>query len=280
MRYLIYQMETCPKTQRDHWQGYLELFDQTSLKDVSALFEGKAPHLEQRRGTRKQAMDYCRKGVTAIEGTLTEFGKVDTKQGARGDLAAFTADIKTGMSDAKLCEKHPGAMFLHGAKVDRFRSQIKNDIPPGSKRTWETKGTWLWGPSGAGKSHKARELGGDAAYWKPIGKYWDGYAGESTVILEELTVGDVPRTVMCKLVDKYPLLVNAKGIAHVPFLARHVIVTSNDHPRVVMGDTWWSTIERRFDIVEFGLTDVEKAAEARQQTALADQFFEALGLGI
>jgi len=45
---------------------------------------------------------------------------------------------------------------------------------------------WLHGDTGTGKSHLARRLYPDA-YFKPAAtKWWDGYNGEETVIIDDL----------------------------------------------------------------------------------------------
>ncbi len=46
---------------------------------------------------------------------------------------------------------------------------------------------WLWGASGTGKSHDARhKYATGTTYLKPQSKWFDGYNGEETIILDDL----------------------------------------------------------------------------------------------
>ena len=91
-KYMVYQVETAPETGRDHIQGYLELHRQTDFGVVKRMFSVPV-HLESRRGTRAQAIAYCKKldtryrcPVTGVQPEPLEFGSLENNQGAREDL--------------------------------------------------------------------------------------------------------------------------------------------------------------------------------------------------
>jgi hypothetical protein len=76
-RYLCAQQETCPRTARIHWQGYLEWLQPiriTTLRNLLGAIENSL-HLEGRRGTQDEAIEYTRKVDTGIEGTWFEAGQ-------------------------------------------------------------------------------------------------------------------------------------------------------------------------------------------------------------
>lgn len=83
------------------------------------------------------------------------------------------------------------------------------------------------GPTGTGKSKWAMEKYPNA-YWKQRSKWWDGYAGHETVIIDEF-YGWLPFDLMLRMLDRYPLLVESKG-GQIQFVARNIIITSNRAP--------------------------------------------------
>lgn len=99
----------------------------------------------------------------------------------------------------------------------------------------------LWGPTGTGKSHLARELaakrGGPTYIWGPdMGKWFDGYSGESNVIFEEFR-GQLSFGQLLRLLDKWDCRVETKG-GSVPFLATNIWITSPKH-----WECWYSALE-------------------------------------
>jgi hypothetical protein len=53
----------------------------------------------------------------------------------------------------------------------------------------DVRGTWIYGPPGTGKSRSARADYGDDIYLKAQNKWWDGYTGQQTVILDDMDNG-------------------------------------------------------------------------------------------
>lgn len=49
----------------------------------------------------------------------------------------------------------------------------------------DVRGIWIYGPPGTGKTHRARTRYGKV-YLKPQNKWWDGYQGEETVVIDDL----------------------------------------------------------------------------------------------
>jgi hypothetical protein len=66
VRYAAWQREVREKG-TPHLQGYIEFAKNVSMKAVKALV-GKGAHLEERRGTREQAREYCKKEESALSG--------------------------------------------------------------------------------------------------------------------------------------------------------------------------------------------------------------------
>lgn len=81
--YLIFSLEKCPKTKTLHFQGYCELKEQLSFKQCKELMLNTT-HIESRKKKQKQAIDYCQKNESHIDGPF-EWGK-PKKQGQRTDI--------------------------------------------------------------------------------------------------------------------------------------------------------------------------------------------------
>lgn len=106
IQYMVYQKENGKKTQREHYQGYVELKDKYTRDRVKEFFGDRTLHLEPRRGTQKQAIDYCTKEDTKI-GEPVHFGTAK-KQGKRNDIDEIMEDIEDGHTMKEILTNHKG----------------------------------------------------------------------------------------------------------------------------------------------------------------------------
>lgn len=120
--YLIYQLEKAPETERLHYQGYVEFKECLRMGEVKKRFGLNNIHLEPRRGTQKQAIDYCSKTDSKIKGPWI-FGK-PKNQGHRSDIDEIYEDIRNEMTLNEILNNHGGnalriihaverAMYVH-----------------------------------------------------------------------------------------------------------------------------------------------------------------------
>lgn len=96
--YIIYGIEICPETKKEHYQGYMEFDGQIRFGQLKKIFPKM--HIEQRKGTQKQAIEYCKK-----DGKVYEYGE-KKEQGKRNDLRDIAETvIKKGVQ--AVIEEHP-----------------------------------------------------------------------------------------------------------------------------------------------------------------------------
>lgn len=251
IRYLAYGEETCPSTGQPHHQMFMYLrgnrtWGAGSLGKMGRWFGERHCHVEPMFGSLDENEYYCSK-----EGRLKEFG-LKPKQGARGDLDETKEAIMKGdLTVDELAVENPSMFHQYGRTLDRLE-----DIALRQRfRTQMTAGVWYMGPSGAGKSHACFQ-GFDPAthYVKALGdadlKWWDGYTGQETVILNEFR-GQIQFAELLDLMDKWPKTVSRRGREPVPFLARRILISSIKHPRDVyvnqVGEPW-EQFDRRCEV--------------------------------
>jgi len=235
--YAIWQYE-CGASNTLHIQGYAVFSNKKRLAWLKANCSVTA-HWEARKGTHQQAKAYCSKPETRLSGPWT-FGEDDEAmggQGKRNDLLLLKRKIDSGESELAIADSEE--TFPVWAKYFKVVARYRM-LKSMNERKWHTFCHVFWGPPGAGKSRRALEEAGPGAYWlpRPEGQntvWWDGYEGQEVVVIDEF-YGWIMRDKMQRLCDRYPLLVQTKG-GSTPFLAKKIIITSNEHP-----SSWWPKV--------------------------------------
>lgn len=219
LRFIVFQKERGEEG-TPHLQGYLELKQRKTLNQVKRILQTNTVHLELRRGTAEQAIAYCTKEDTRVEGPW-EGGSVSTGQGTRTDLATIRERIRAGASDQEIADEFFGSWCRYNKAFQKYRSIIT------PKRNWRTEVTVIVGPPGTGKSRKAYDEWPDG-YWKQRSVWWDTYENQKNVVIDDF-YGWIPYDVLLRVCDRYPLLVETKG-SQANFVAEKIVITSNQPP--------------------------------------------------
>lgn len=222
-----------------HLQGFVSNLSRKTLARTKVLLQCPRIHLEQRRGTVSQAIDYCQK-----EGVFEEYGQRPSGQGSRNDLAAVKKSIDDGKRLREIADDH-FTPFLKYHKGIQLYYSLK-----ATPRNWETLVIVYWGSTGTGKTRSVIDNATDL-YTHVGGQWFDGYMGQSQVLFDDFSGSCFKISYLLKLLDRYPMSVPIKG-GFVNWCPREIYITSNLDP-----DIWYANahpehilaLRRRFSFV-------------------------------
>lgn len=264
LKTILYQVEM-GENETLHLQGYLEINSPRAIGWLKGL-NGRA-HWERRKGTRSQAILYCCKEDSrlvrprlwtsrdlswedldpdSLTSCLNSRGiTLVTSENGNCGTNSRLLEIKEKLSERsnsieEIADEHFDLWVRHYRAFEKYMTM------KAEPRNWECEVHVLYGPTGTGKSKWAMDEY-PGAYWKQRSKWWDGYVGHETVIIDEY-YGWLPFDLLLRLCDRYPLLVESKG-GQLQFVAKTIIFTTNKYP-----DEWYNSdscyfpaFERRVD---------------------------------
>lgn len=214
--YIIYGRERGEQG-TPHLQGYIQFAARKSLRQARLLVPGS--HLSVARGTPQENKNYCSK-----EGDVYERGEMQTS-GRRNDLEEIKSQIDSGASNIEIAEQH----FSQWCVYRRSFAEYRTLRMPAADR--DVRVVVIWGPTGTGKSATARAGYPDAYFHSdPTLRWWQGYQGEDTVILDEFAGASAcERSTLLRVLDRYAYHAPTKG-GSVVLRATKIIITSNFPP--------------------------------------------------
>ncbi len=200
IRYLVAGDELTKQTPpRQHWQGYVEYHSAKTLKASQETLQAPDSHHQCRKGTPKEAADYCRKG-----GKFYEHGQC-LAQGRRNDLHDVRDCIKRGGNMSMVCDLATSYQGLCAARLYRqYCSPPRGTVPTV---------TWRHGPTGTGKTRDAIAAFGDKPYYTAHGdiQWFDGYDGQRCMLLDDVRLFSNRYSTWLGLLDRYEYRLWYKG---------------------------------------------------------------------
>lgn len=125
--YIVFQTEVCPETERVHQQGFIMMKKPVRFNNIKKVLGDNAAHCEKRKGTVKQAIEYCKKDDSRQAGPF-EYGVCpETTQGTRNDMEQVQAAIEAGATYDELLQLHFGTAI-------RYQRQLQNVINARAKK--------------------------------------------------------------------------------------------------------------------------------------------------
>lgn len=245
VKFCCYQLEQ-GESGTPHIQGYFQFGCQRSLNVVRSILP--RAHWEVAKGTPTQNFEYC----TKLDGRLSEPVIVGRLPGSGGGGDSSDDPKNLGRTDVvKLIQDNPditesdlidqgalSVLVFNPNILGLTRGLINKDV----RRNGVTCELY-YGDSGLGKSRLAYTRY-PHAYRKTDGPWWDGYAGESVVVLDDFDDTFCSVAAFLRIVDRYPILSPVKG-GFVRNLATHFVITSN-----LLPNSWWQyTSAKRYEAV-------------------------------
>jgi hypothetical protein len=251
VKYIVYQLEEGTNGTQ-HFQGYVHLENAKGLTGVKCIND--RAHWEIRQGTHEQAVAYCTKEDTRVDGPWEQGDP--PQQGRRSDLDEVKDMLDSGASELEVADSHFGSWVRYHRAFRAYR------LLKVVERTEKTICTVTFGPTGTGKSMELAQAY-PGAFWKPNSRWWDGYEGQEHVVIDEF-YGWLPYDFLLRLCDRYPLYLETKG-GTVAFVSKYIHFTSNQAP-----EFWYkhnfAPLERRLEYIYYkGTLEQEKEVRKNEQ---------------
>ena len=217
-QYVIYGKEV-GDSGTPHLQGYIEFKGSTLYSTIKKRLCCPHVHIEPRRGTQEQAIEYCKK-----QGDWVEFG-APKAQGKRNDLVELANAVQEGTPLREIAAERPEDWIKYHKGITSLRAMLTEPRDSSTPKEIIVR----VGPTGTGKTRIALEEYPEAYIWgSENGKWWDKYDCHNTVIMDEFR-GQLPYAYLLRLTDRYPMQVEVKG-GMTEFVPDTVIITTPIHP--------------------------------------------------
>lgn len=250
LSYLIYGLETCPKTGTKHHQGYFEMQNAMSLNAIKKALKNTNIHLEVSKGSAEKNKIYCSK-----ETVIEEFGEPKS-QGKRTDIDNIREELEEGASMRDIIKTARSYQSLKIAEC--WLKYLEK------KRDWKPEVYWYYGPPGSGKTKRALEESGEDRYCTgSSGKWFEGYDGHENLVIDDFRQEMMPFNNLIRLLDRTEYRFEHKGGSR-QCLAKAIWITSPFHPKYVYEDSKedMNQLLRRIDeIIYFGKNYTEVSTQ-------------------
>nr|UOF76969.1 rep protein [Cressdnaviricota sp.]UOF81641.1 rep protein [Cressdnaviricota sp.]UOF82348.1 rep protein [Cressdnaviricota sp.] len=199
-----------------HYQGYVRFKNAKTFTRIKKFLP--RAHIERQRGTCSQASEYCKK-----DGDFNESGVLPADTPGESTKNRWKEVIQLSR-DGKMQEiedNHPHLFFMYKRRINELRRREPKILD-------ELDNEWWWGETGTGKSKKLWE-DYPIHYQKSHNKWWDGYADQEVVAIEEFhpEAAKYLGSFIKQWADRYPFSPEVKGGRLELIRPKKIIIISN-----------------------------------------------------
>lgn len=208
-------------------------FSQAKRMTAAAKLFGNA-HLEPQRGTKSQAADYIEKKPPFEEKgekVLAYFGSKDKMRDNSGsclNVLEFDKLIRDGSINASNLPSYILEHAITEKEASEMSSRFRRVLASMASNWRNVKVIYVEGETGSGKTRGVYEQFSDifkASVDSKTAFPFDGYLGQSVLVLDELRPGVFKPSELFQILDGYPLNVNVKG-SNIPAMWDTVIIST------------------------------------------------------
>lgn len=225
-----------------HLHAYVKFESGLQLKDAPERFNviEKSGNYQPTRSP-KAVIKYCTKGDNYI--SSFDISDYLNKKGKLTVSTIRSKSVKRALEDSDIS--------MHQIRHYTLARSILCEPYEHS----DVRGIWIYGPPGTGKSLKARTY--PDLYLKSQNKWFDGYAGEKTILIDDFDLNGKFLGHHLKIwADRYACSGEVKG-GMVHLQHERLVITSNYHPSAIFRtekhdepqDVLIAAIERRFEFI-------------------------------
>lgn len=266
MKYIIWQLEKAPDTNKLHQQGYVEFVNPMSLVGVRKILPHA--HWEMAKGTPMENRTYCSKTESRADPHVSvELGEI-SNQGKRTDLTALAEAVVDNARAhgpfSRVVLERPSQFIRYHRGMEKLDGLVRDETTVRAPPLI----LWLQSGTGTGKSTWVRNLIGRikcTRYMKPSGTrerpcdWWDGYDSQSVVWFDEFDSGTVPYRLLLQILDVDVVRVPYKGGFHSMLSSVFIFCTNRDWESIYYEQVDLEPLRRRLNtgtiIIDFHRPD-------------------------
>lgn len=260
IRYIVYGHEV-GEAGNHHLQGYVEFATPHTYSAAGGLLGLRGAHWEMRRGTAYQAAEYCKKDGDFLEwGTPPQQTYAEKRRSRATELEDQWTALRAYIDDhpfSTITEMPVGFHRLIRSNMQYVKALTMEAQQRAAAGMRDVRTIVYWGLTGTGKTFNAMQSAGETGELvfiitlnKEKNAWFDGYSGQTTIILDEFDWHKVDINELKRLLDGYPYRLPVKGSFTYAQWTR-VFITSNENPK-----DWYATMPQAdYDAVQRRLTE-------------------------